>query len=101
MVTTDGMEKNSCSLVEMLDSGAPGWDSGGEILLFTADGCWEFDWWGIDGIAGILDARYAWRLWLVCWTVWLRACWVSRRDLTEVERRCKVEVMAWSSFVWD
>ena len=59
VVTTDGTEKNWCSLlVEMLDSGAPGWDSGGETLLLSADGGFEL--W-LDGAAGAeegsLDAR--------------------------------------------
>ena len=59
VVTTDGIEKNWCSLlVEMLDSGAPGWDSGGETLLLRRDGGFELWLDGAGGAEGAgLDAR--------------------------------------------
>ncbi len=65
VVTTDGMAKNLLSLlVEMLESGAPGWDSGGEILLLSADGGCELRFDGCElwldgavGADGSIDAR--------------------------------------------
>jgi len=42
-------------LVEMLDGGAPGWESGGETVLVSAG--WELWFDGAVGAAGIFDAR--------------------------------------------
>lgn len=65
----DGMLKNSwllSFLVEMLDSGAPGWVLGGEMVLLTADGGswddWLLDDWLLDDCAGRVTARRACRL---------------------------------------
>ncbi len=87
----DGMVKCclSVSVVDMVDSGRPGWVLGGEMVLVAAEGGLESCCPGAGGTRRVVLARNDWRARVFCSTSRWRVSWAETKLLTFSARRLR------------